>query len=106
MRREVNTLFTESSNKLKALIYVFGRVSVLYSNIVIGGDNKHTAAAAVSNSQPTRTKLTACGGDGGSGGSGSKIWSIVFFEKVLLPHIIKKLPKFHGYHTFINEQST
>jgi hypothetical protein len=99
--------FSQSDNKLKALIYVFapvfGKVGVLYSNIVIGGDNKHTAAAGY-NSQPTKTKLTAHGGDGGSSG-GSRIWSIVFFEKVQLPHIVKKLPKFYGAHTIINQQS-
>jgi hypothetical protein len=109
MRREVCALFTESDNKLKALIYVFlqvfGKISVLYSNIVIGGDNKHTAAAAAGyNSQPTKTKLTARGGDGGGSG-GSRIWNIVFFEKVQLPHIVEKLPKYYGAHTIINQQS-
>jgi hypothetical protein len=59
MRREVYALFTDSGNKLKALICVFAsvfvRVSVVYSNIVIGGDNN--TAAASSNSQSTKTKL-------------------------------------------------
>jgi hypothetical protein len=67
MRREVDTLFRWSGNKFKTLIFMFvslfGSVSVLCSNIVIGRDNKHTAATAAAgyNSQPMRTKLTACG---------------------------------------------
>ena len=48
-------------------------------------------------------KHTACGGDGG-GDIGSSIWSIVF-EKLLLPHLVKKPPKFHGAQTFINQPS-
>lgn len=107
MRREVYALFTESGNIFKDLISVFApvlvRVSVLYSNIVIGGDSKHTAVAG-SNSQPTKTKLTACGGDG-SGGISSSIWSIIFFEKLLLPHLVKKPLKFYGAKTFINQPS-
>jgi hypothetical protein len=73
MRREVYALSTWSGNKYKTLIFVFvpvfGGVSVLCSNVVIGKDNKHTATAAAAaaaaagyNSQPMRTKLTACGG--------------------------------------------
>jgi len=47
-----------------------------------------------------------CGGDGGSDSSGgSRIWSIVVFEKLLLPHLVKKLPKFDGVQTFINQLS-
>ena len=61
MRREVYALFTDSGNTCKALICVFApvfvRVSILYSNVVIEGDNKNTAAAAASSSQPTKTKL-------------------------------------------------
>jgi hypothetical protein len=49
----------------------------------------------------TNPQKQNCGGDGG----GSRVWSIVFFEKLLLPHLVKKLPIFHGAQTFVNQLS-
>jgi hypothetical protein len=106
MRRKVYALFTDSGSKFEALIFVFAPVfvgvSVLYSNIVFGGDNKNTAAAG---STPNPQKQNCGGGGGGSGGGGSSIWSIVLFVKLLLPHLVKKLLKFHGAQTSVNQLS-